>query len=798
MAAASCCLGSASAARAEPGCADVYLIGSRGSGQEPAGRDAYRGLGPEVYQFSARLAADLRSADRSYAYLANPYPAVAISPGGTNADGWMWNLAGLVTKLPVGAYDSSVSAGVTGTLAVVRAVIAICPATDVLLAGYSQGAQVAGDAYQQLTAVERTHVLGVFLLADPRRNAADRASDAGSAQVAEGGRAELSARPAFPATRPQRVLSYCRDGDPACEGPFHVSGDRLMLNSDVTTHLEYTTYKCACATYPEQAADYFATLAGAELPSAGPVAVLTPVPRAVTGEPVWISAGGSCARDGSPLSYAWQVGGLPVDGTGDELEVMFPHDGSYQVQVSVIDDHGDSATTTMTISVGGAGEYAAVPGPPTQLTVTTSRDSSTLTWQPPAGGPPAEGYLISTVSGDPLGDTREDEPRSITISDVNLPLRVQVQSVNNAGEGGVSAPVYLRPGSTRSLLAKRYFRVRFRSQKYRATRDFRINLGSDPGSPSRHTCDGPRSRCQGGYRRRVTDQDADRRDEGADSTFGDSRPVWLGRLDKVRNVVRQEMISRQLDRHLRTPPTRILDVGAGQGTQSIRLARAGHQVVSVEPDPDMRAAFRAALEAEPAEVRDRVSLRTGSVGGLAQVTSGEMYDAVLLLGVLMYLPASEPVIAELAAHVGPAGFLALAARTTTSALWRPAARQDWRAALAAFEEHDLARAEGRDMRYLNEIGAPARADSLDALTSAASGLELENWYGVRIAVDAEELDPPPPSDPHELAALLDVEERLGATDPYRQLGQLAHLILRRTGLPPGKPVSPAGSGSLPC
>ena len=270
-------------------------------------------------------------------------------------------------------------------------------------------------------------------------------------------------------------------------------------------------------------------------------------------------------------------------------------------------------------------------------------------------------------------------------------------------------------------------------------------------------------------------------DDVPDSTFADGRPVWLGRLDKVRNVVRQEMISRQLDRHLPAPPARILDVGAGQGTQAIRLARAGHQILAVEPDADMRAAFSAALDAERAEVRDRVRLRAGSVGSLDPVTGGETYDAVLLLGVLMYLQASGPVMAELAAHVGPGGFLALAARTTTSAVWRPAARQDWRAALAAFDEHDLARAEGRDMRYVNEIGAPARADSLDALTStaAACGLELENWYGVRIAVDAAELDPPPPTDPRELAALLDVEEHLGATDPYRQLGQLAHLILRR-------------------
>jgi SAM-dependent methyltransferase len=279
----------------------------------------------------------------------------------------------------------------------------------------------------------------------------------------------------------------------------------------------------------------------------------------------------------------------------------------------------------------------------------------------------------------------------------------------------------------------------------------------------------------------ASDRDEAGRDDVAYSTFGGARPTWLGRLDKVRNVVRQEMIARQLDRHMRGRPGCILDVGAGQGTQSIRLARAGHQVLAVEPDPGMRTAFGAALGAERAEVRERVTMREGSIGQLAAATDGGVYDAVLLLGVLMYLPASEPVIAELAAHVAPSGLLALAARTTTSALWRPAARQDWQAALVAFQELDLAQDERRDMRYVNELGTPARADDLDALTStaAAYGLRLENWYGVRIAVDPDELDPPPPSDPGELAALLDVEERLGATDPYRQLGQLAHLILRK-------------------
>lgn len=270
-------------------------------------------------------------------------------------------------------------------------------------------------------------------------------------------------------------------------------------------------------------------------------------------------------------------------------------------------------------------------------------------------------------------------------------------------------------------------------------------------------------------------------DDARHGTFAAGRPEWLDRRDHVRNLVRQEMVSRQLDQHLPATPQTILDVGAGQGTQSIRLARAGHHVLAVEPDGEMRAEFTASLATEPAAVRDRVTLTDGALGRLDTVVDGRAFDAVLLLGVLMYLPASGPVMAELAAHVAPGGFLAVAARTTTSALWRPAARQDWAAAAEAFAEYEAAGAEHRDMRYLNEIGSPARADTLETLVEQAdaAGLELEQWYGVRVAVDMGELDPAPPTDPAEWAALLDVEQRLGAMDPYRQLAQLAHLILRR-------------------
>jgi len=265
------------------------------------------------------------------------------------------------------------------------------------------------------------------------------------------------------------------------------------------------------------------------------------------------------------------------------------------------------------------------------------------------------------------------------------------------------------------------------------------------------------------------------------STFGQGRAGWLTNSDHVRNVVRQELVSSQLAAHVPDRPMHVLDVGAGQGIQSIRLARAGHVVRSVEPDEQMRAAFTAALANEADEVRERVTLVAGSLGSLAEATEGATFDLVLLLGVLMYVPDSSLVLAEVAPLVAAGGVLSIATRTATSALWRPAARQDWTAALAAFDEDDAARREGRDVRYVNEIGAPARADDFDRLvaTAAAHGLALENWYGIRTAIDMDERDPEISADDPELNAIIEVEQRLGARDPFRQLSQLAHFIFRR-------------------
>lgn len=271
--------------------------------------------------------------------------------------------------------------------------------------------------------------------------------------------------------------------------------------------------------------------------------------------------------------------------------------------------------------------------------------------------------------------------------------------------------------------------------------------------------------------------------QAEDGTFAVGQEMWLARLGNLRNVLRQELISRQLAAHLPDRSVRILDVGAGQGTQAIRLATAGHLVTAVEPDVRMREAFQSEAERQPVAVQQRLELLGGRFGELATVLGDTVFDAVLCHGVLMYLDAPEPAMAELAARVAPGGLLSVAARCATFLPWRPLQRSDLAGTRAAFAELDAAAAEGRYPRYINEIGSPARADSVDGLSALceAGGLRQEAWYGVRVGSTDSDLAAPVPDSEAELAMLLDVQERLGRTDPYRQLAALFHLIARRPG-----------------
>lgn len=211
---------------------------------------------------------------------------------------------------------------------------------------------------------------------------------------------------------------------------------------------------------------------------------------------------------------------------------------------------------------------------------------------------------------------------------------------------------------------------------------------------------------------------------------------------------------------------RVLDVGVGQGTQALRLARAGHEVTGLESDPAMLEAARTALADEPEGIRRRVRLLEGDGRETGAHFLPGAFDVVLCHGVLMYLPEPDPLLAGLARVLAPGGLLSLLVRNGDALAMRPGLAGDWDTALTAFDSPS----------YTNRIGLPVRADRREELaeTLTAIGAPLHAWYGVRVFTDLAPDDAEPPGSP-EWERLLTAEERAGRTDPYRAVAALLHL-----------------------
>ena len=230
-------------------------------------------------------------------------------------------------------------------------------------------------------------------------------------------------------------------------------------------------------------------------------------------------------------------------------------------------------------------------------------------------------------------------------------------------------------------------------------------------------------------------------------------------------------MARQLDEQLagRFPVgqrLRVLDVGMGQGTQALRLARLGHQVTGVEQEPAMIEAAREALAGEPVGIRERVRLVQGDGRDTGVHFLPGSFDVVLCHGVLMYVEEPDAMVAGLARMLAPGGLLSLLVRNGDALAMRPGLSGDWAGALNAFDT----------TAYRNRLGLDVRADRLAAVTATLAGINapLHAWYGVRVFTDTAADGAEVPGE-EELRVLLAAEERAGRTDPYRGVAALLHL-----------------------
>ena len=176
----------------EPGCSDVQIVGVRGSGQS--------GYGEQVGDVVRTLERDIGASGRSVSAVALEYPAISISDS-----------FGLV--LLTGEYDRSVAAGMAELRLTVDDVTDSCRETQIVLIGYSQGAQVIKQTMENT--VPDARIASVVLLADPTRDPSQFGlTRLGDSENERGGSFGAVALPGYLRTV---AVDVCVDADGICE-----------------------------------------------------------------------------------------------------------------------------------------------------------------------------------------------------------------------------------------------------------------------------------------------------------------------------------------------------------------------------------------------------------------------------------------------------------------------------------------------------------------------------------------------------------------------------------------------------
>lgn len=222
------------------------------------------------------------------------------------------------------------------------------------------------------------------------------------------------------------------------------------------------------------------------------------------------------------------------------------------------------------------------------------------------------------------------------------------------------------------------------------------------------------------------------------------------------------MIARQLSPHLPPAPCRVLDLGAGDGEQGIRLARRGFEVTLLDAARAMVEAAERRLVHEDPETVARVRIVHGRAEDARRLTGPDRFDLVLCHALLPYIPDPTDILEIVADRAADA----------VSVAFKNAEALAMRAGL-----------EGRFVGALGHLhGDPEHDDGGQVLhghtlaqvrdAAAGVGIELDAWYGVQ-TFTAHRHDV---ADEETVARAVAVEDVAGRRDPYRGVARQLHVL----------------------
>jgi S-adenosylmethionine-dependent methyltransferase len=215
---------------------------------------------------------------------------------------------------------------------------------------------------------------------------------------------------------------------------------------------------------------------------------------------------------------------------------------------------------------------------------------------------------------------------------------------------------------------------------------------------------------------------------------------------------------------------RVLDLGGGTGSMSLRLAKMGFPVVLLDSSEEMLGLAR--KEAEAGGITARISFLHEEANRLRDLFAAEFFDLVVCHNLLEYVANLEEIAAGIAHILRKDGVVSVLVRARAGEVLKAAIKSaDWQFAKAALSAETVI-----DSLYGKPLRIFEPGVIVDSLSRA--GLDVIAQRGVRVFSDY--LDPNDLADESAWKRVLELELILGARPEFAGIARYTQWIARQS------------------
>lgn len=251
------------------------------------------------------------------------------------------------------------------------------------------------------------------------------------------------------------------------------------------------------------------------------------------------------------------------------------------------------------------------------------------------------------------------------------------------------------------------------------------------------------------------------------SNFDNGFVQWQDYQQAPWGKLRYRVAQANLQQHLPPPPAQILDLGGGNGLDSLPLVKLGYTAVLIDFSPEMVA--QGQKLAAKAQVSDQISFQ---VGDATKFVAEEQFDVILCHNLLQYVGDVTTVLQNIYQSLRPGGifsFIITNPHTETLAY--------------ALRDYDLMAAQenlSKRTKYVETFNTTIQRYTDDELKSMLQncGFSLLEQYGIRAICDFM-ADNERKFDPDFYEQLEQLEIAVSNKHPYKLLARFYHFVCQK-------------------